>query len=220
MLNLILVDPFLGVTQQRRNGTEKTFQDPDLLWALLGGGGGTFGIVTSFTFKLHPPPKAGFVQYTAVYPMVHHLYGNIGEEVLDIWNNFTLTSLTENIGGYVIINNGRHTVNETAGHYINGTITFFLLHYGRWEDAVKTLTPFLLSKREWLVYAKATNYSTFYEYEKSVSDPTGFDVYVINRLLQPKDLEGGSGFSKAVVRMLDYEPLDITCTWVLIGGEL
>jgi hypothetical protein len=38
------------------DGQQRTVSDGDLLWALKGGGGGNFGIVTSFTFATEPAP--------------------------------------------------------------------------------------------------------------------------------------------------------------------
>lgn len=37
--------------------TVNEFQHPDLFWALRGGGGGTFGVVTSMTLLAHPEPS-------------------------------------------------------------------------------------------------------------------------------------------------------------------
>ena len=54
------------------NGTQLVVSpcaSPDLFWALRGGGGGTFGIVTSATHRLHPAPPGGVVGLKAKYPM-------------------------------------------------------------------------------------------------------------------------------------------------------
>jgi len=51
------------------NGTLLTVNsctNEDLFWALRGGGGGTFGIVTRVVHKAHDPPSA-FTQYN--YPI-------------------------------------------------------------------------------------------------------------------------------------------------------
>ncbi len=55
--------------------TANAQQHPDLFWALRGGGG-NFGIVTRFSFRLHPvaPMMAGFVMYPAsqAVPVLRH----------------------------------------------------------------------------------------------------------------------------------------------------
>jgi FAD/FMN-containing dehydrogenase len=45
------------VTADGRRVTADAQHDPDLFWACRGGGGGSFGVVTSFRFRLRPAPQ-------------------------------------------------------------------------------------------------------------------------------------------------------------------
>ena len=54
----LAIDNLLSVTMVTANGSgvvvANSMVHPDLFWALRGGGGGNFGVVTKFTFQLHP----------------------------------------------------------------------------------------------------------------------------------------------------------------------
>lgn len=53
---------------------------PDLFWALRGGGGGNFGIVTSFTFQVHPVSE--LTLFTLNWPWSH------ASDVVDAWQHW------------------------------------------------------------------------------------------------------------------------------------
>jgi FAD/FMN-containing dehydrogenase len=66
------------VTADGRLRTVSSHDEPDLYWALRGGGGGNFGVVTSFTFRIHPVPS------TVAWFIVEWPFSS-GSEALAAW---------------------------------------------------------------------------------------------------------------------------------------
>jgi hypothetical protein len=91
--NLIGADVFLA---DGRFVTASATENPDLFWVLRGGGG-NFGVVTSFEFRLHP--------VNTVYggPMMWPL--ERAAEVMKLWRDFILGAPDEINGwfGFVIV---------------------------------------------------------------------------------------------------------------------
>ena len=71
----LAVDNMLEIDVVVADGTLLTTNEctnPDLFWALRGGGGGTFGIVTRMVHKAHEPPS-NFFGYSAILGGYDHL---------------------------------------------------------------------------------------------------------------------------------------------------
>ncbi len=86
------------VTADGRLRTVDRRSNPDLLWALRGGGGGNFGVVTQLTFNVHPMPRS------AAYFLVSWPWSQ-ASEALAAWQNWAphardqLTSIFHLSGG-------------------------------------------------------------------------------------------------------------------------
>ncbi len=80
----LISDNILAVTMVDANGEilhVSENEHPDLYWAIRGGGGGNFGIITDYTFKVRPaPPKVGI--FEIIWPW------NQVEKVIDAWQRW------------------------------------------------------------------------------------------------------------------------------------
>jgi FAD/FMN-containing dehydrogenase len=82
--NLLALD---AVTADGRLLTCRADENPDLFWASRGGGGGNFGIATSFTFGLHPLPELAL--FTVNWPW------EAAGAVLGQWQEWTASAPDE-----------------------------------------------------------------------------------------------------------------------------
>lgn len=98
--------------------------NPDLLWAIRGGGGGNFGIITSYTFRIRCAPfQVGI--YEIIWPWEQV------EEVIDVWQRWA-PFVDERLGSIV-----------EAFSESNGTLRSQGIFLGSQADLEKALTPLL-----------------------------------------------------------------------------
>ena len=89
----VISDNILAATIVNANGEiihVSKNKNPDLYWAIRGGGGGNFGIITSYTFKVRPAPsRVGIFQIIWPWKQL--------DEVIDTWQRWA-PSVDERLG--------------------------------------------------------------------------------------------------------------------------
>ena len=175
-------------------------------------------MVTSYTYRIHTPPAGGFCRFIALYPIS---YGGVkvSRQVFTYFSDLLLNNLTANWGGYVVFSphDALEDPDNPQSNRILGLLTFTLLHVGSCEKARPQVDALMAMHPQYRGHASTVNYTTFWDYEKTVNDPTGFRVYVVSRFVQPEDLQNPTRLSEVMSDYIDAEA-PIGCTWTLLGG--
>lgn len=109
----LTADQVLGVQIVTADGRLRNVDrssDPDLLWALKGGGGGNFGVVTQFTFKVHRLPSSA-AYFNVTWPW------SSASEAIDAWQSFA-PHTTDKITSILHLNSGGSPSINANGQYL------------------------------------------------------------------------------------------------------
>jgi FAD/FMN-containing dehydrogenase len=98
------------VTADARHITADRIEHSDLLWASQGGGGGNFGVVTSFEFDVHPMPEVTL--FTLQYPWA------AAATMLHAWQEWSATTPDELWSNCQLLSQGQYGyLAQVAGVY-------------------------------------------------------------------------------------------------------
>ena len=99
------VDNVLEITIVTANGNHviaNPYQNEDLFWALRGGGGGTWGVVTSVTYKTHP-----YTPLSSALLLANSTNANSTQNILAEIIRLTPSLVDQGYGGYCLISAGQ-----------------------------------------------------------------------------------------------------------------
>lgn len=127
--NLVSVDVVTADGQFRTASADK---NPDLFWGLCGGGG-NFGVVTSFEYELHPVgPEVTFVG--AMYPL------DAACEILPSWRDF-MENAPEDVSSQAVFWSVPAVPDFPAETHGEPVVAIVAMHCGPVEDGKRILRP-------------------------------------------------------------------------------
>lgn len=173
------------VTPDGRVVIANACQNPDLFWALRGGGGATFGVVISFTMQLYPDESLTILGYSVISIIENstHFY----DAAAYAFSQYPAI-VDAGWAGY-----GGIRPSNTSTPSINSTFSMAWFGLGRTEDQLLTfLTPLAeYLNTTWpgeftIGGGTIQNFTSFYEYwslNNDTGSPVGVDIILGSRLL-------------------------------------
>lgn len=202
------------------DGTTETEENGNLFWAMRGGGGGTFGIVVYYVFKLHPDPEAMVLVAIGMPFYAETDSYDVATKFFDKYNKWTLR-VPDYWGGYILFNN--FPVREPT-YNLTGTIFVYLNKFGPWDgNTTDELKEFYELQDElppqYLVPFTVTNKTSFWDYEKDATDAYMVRAYTMGSLIPPENHNTSlTEFFIKEFKSDDYVPLH--CTLIRLGGAV
>ena len=120
---------FTVVTASGDNLTVNSYENPDLFWALRGGGGGTYAVVTSVTYLTHDLFSLSMVSFSANFTTP-----TIAQTVTSKWVKIHPSLADQQWGGYSVLSP-------------EGLRFFYVAPNVSLADANLTFNPFIASAR-------------------------------------------------------------------------
>ncbi|KAF7791875.1 hypothetical protein EIP86_002899 [Pleurotus ostreatoroseus] len=125
------------VTADGVHRTANTYRNPDLFWALRGGGGGTFGVVTSVTYKTYPSTPIIVSNFSA-YINTTVSNATASPVLQELFTEFVRMTPAMSDGGWA----GYATIAPMAPTFANSLAFTYLAPNLSWEAANATMNPF------------------------------------------------------------------------------
>lgn len=175
--------------------TANAYSHPDLFWALRGGGGGTYGVITSVTYKTHPPTPVIAITLIAQNLDIPATTQSLVSEFL----RFQPTIADLGWGGYAFLLPG----------------TFFFIGVApntNWADANATLAPlfdFFTNATSGGAVGSTMPFDSFYTlYEQVIAQSSndvsvGLNTAVVSRLISRELLV--NDYEKVAETFLGFE---------------
>eukprot|EP00762_Andalucia_godoyi_P004540 ANDGO_05132.mRNA.1 putative FAD-linked oxidoreductase ARB_02478 len=217
----LAVDNVLSFEAVLANGTLVTASDcshSDLFWALRGGGGGTFAVVTSVTYRIHPVPSEGVTGLTI---RLQFLRGPASAELLlngffsEVPNLVSPNATGGVWGGYYFMYPSTSTF--LAAYVFNGSLTAA-------KDSMSASEQFLFSNpKDFAIlkyaYASYPSMNDWHEANEQ-GDPMGVLVAIGSRLVPLSACVNPSERAFAAKTIANYSTYTTIFGHLIAGGAV
>ncbi|KAK2762248.1 hypothetical protein FQN54_001258 [Arachnomyces sp. PD_36] len=202
--------------------TANEYQNEDLFWALRGGGGGTFGVVTSVTLRAYPDVPSMSSQIGFYRPVADDAYW---DAVRDFYA-FLPTMVDAGVSGYVIVT--PQQVSENGTTMALGGAQLFFVNQTDESEARKLFEPLLSDWEDTLGYRADLNFTqlpkitSYFAETLKGSDYTGAGTAMASRLISREFLKSPDGPAAVAqaIKDLDLPPNDQALGNIVGGGQV